>query len=64
MARPTPGPQTIRDIALALEKVERANRPNLELIFVNTDSGWRKVGKVEVSVKQGLIWLYEYREPQ
>jgi hypothetical protein len=30
-----------------------------ELVFVNSDSGWRKVGKIEVSDRERLVWLYE-----
>jgi hypothetical protein len=30
-----------------------------ELVFVNSDSGWRKVKQVEVSDRDRVVWLYE-----
>jgi hypothetical protein len=58
--------QTVADFVTAMVKrgVKRdreigVDRLPFELVFVNQDSGWRKVGSIEVSDRDRVVWLYE-----
>jgi hypothetical protein len=45
------GPIQERDIGV--------ERLPYELVFVNQDSGWRKVKQIEISDRDRVVWLYE-----
>jgi hypothetical protein len=51
----------LKDLVLAVtrsnETVQEIN--GYELVFVNSDSGWREIKGVEVSASRHIVWLYE-----
>jgi hypothetical protein len=58
--------QTVGDFVKAMvqrglsrEREIGVERLSFELVFVNADSGWRRVERIEVSDLHRVIWLYE-----